>query len=127
MAHIGASIGDCYGVLWRNLPTVLVIVGCVIAGGAVGLAARWWVNGLNGQRAQLHQCVLASQRSHPNENAESMLAHLNANVPDCMDPVGYAAALDNKDCGRELWQGNVYCYVPKNYVGSMLYKIETLL
>jgi hypothetical protein len=102
-------------------------LGCVVAGGAVGIGARWWVNGLNGQRAQLHQCVLSSQQAHPNENAGSMLAQLQAEVPDCMDLAGYATALDNKDCGHELWQGNVYCYAPKSQVGRLLFKIETLL
>jgi hypothetical protein len=122
-----SSTADRYGSLRRHLLKVAVIVGCVIAGGAVAVGARWRVNSLNGQRAQLHQCVLSSQQAHPNEKAVSMLAHLEAEVPDCMDLAGYAAALDNKDCGRELWQGNVYCYVPKSRVGRWLFKIETLL
>ena len=93
----------------------------------VGIAARWWVAGLNGQRAQLHQCVVASQRAHQNENAASKVAHLKAEVPDCMEAAGYAKALANSDCGRALWQGDVYCYVPKSRVGRFLFKIETVL
>jgi hypothetical protein len=124
---LSPSSTDSHSLLRRNLSKVLVIVGCVIAGGAVGIAARWWVNGLNGQRAQLHQCVITSQQTHPNENAGAMLAHLKADVPDCMESAGYVTALDNKDCSHDLWQGNVYCYVPKSQVGRLLFKIETFL
>jgi hypothetical protein len=110
----------------RILVAVAAIVGCVIAGGLTGAAVRWWIGGLEGQRDQLHRCVLSSERAHPNENPRTRLAHLQAEVPACMDAAGYATALDNKGCGRALWQGDAYCYVPKDEFGRLLFKIETL-
>jgi hypothetical protein len=112
---------------WRHLFAIAVIIGFAAAGGLVGIAARWWVGGLNGQRAQLHECVLASERAHPNEKAASRLGHLEAEVPDCMQAAGYAKALDNSNCGQALWQGNVYCYTPKGGVGRLLFKIVAAL
>ena len=56
-----------------------------------------------------------------------MFAYLQTEVPSCMSAAGYATALDNKDCGRALWQGDVYCYVPGSRVGRMLFNIMTLI
>jgi hypothetical protein len=113
--------------LRRNLLKVGVIAGCVVAGLLAGTLARWWVGGLNGQRAQLHECVVAAQRTHPSEDAGKMLGSLQAEVPDCMDTAGYAKALDNSNCGRALWQGDVYCYEPKSRFGRLLFKIANVL
>ena len=104
-----------------------MIVGCIVAGLVAGSLARWWMGGLKGQRAQLHQCVIASQAAHPGENPGAMLTHFQAEVPDCMDSAGYAKALDNSNCGRTLWQGDVYCYEPKTRFGRLLFKLATLL
>lgn len=101
----------------------IVIVGCILVIGA----RIWQVGGLNGQRAQLHQCVLATQQSHPNEDARSRMAHLDAEVPECMERAGYEKALDNNDCVLSVWQGDVYCYLPKSAVGKLIYKIETFV
>lgn len=109
----------------RYLAGIAVIVGCVAAGLLAGAGARWWVGGLAGQRAQLHECVVASQHAHPNEEAGKMLAYLQSEVPGCMDAAGYATALDNHNCTPALWQGNVYCYEPKSRIGRWLFKIAT--
>jgi hypothetical protein len=111
----------------RYLFAVAVIVGCIVVGGVAGTAVRWWVAGLNGQRAHLHECVVTSQQMHPNENAASMLAHFQAEVPSCMATAGYIQALDNKNCSPQLWQGDVYCYEPKSAVGKLLFKIAVSL
>jgi len=86
----------------------------------------WIGSGLNNQRAQLHQCVLASQHDHPSEDTRSLLTHLQAELPECMEAADYVKALDNDNCGLALWQGDLYCYLPKSFVGKLLYKIGTL-
>jgi hypothetical protein len=122
-----ASSADGHPLFHRSLSKVGMIVGCIIAGLLAGTLARWWIGGIKGQRTQLHQCVVASQDAHPGENAGAMLARFQAEVPDCMDSAGYAKALGNSNCGRTLWQGDVYCYEPKNRFGRLLFKIETAL
>ena len=111
----------------RYLIGIAAIVGCIVAGGLAGTGLRLWSAGLNGQRAQLHECVVASQHAHPNEDAGKMLAHFQAEVPDCMNAAGYATALDNRDCDRTLWQGNVYCYMPKSRIGRWLFKLASFI
>lgn len=112
-------------VIRRNLFKAALLVGLFIAGGLFGIGARLWIGGLNAQRAQLDRCILASQQSHPNEDARSMMAHLDAEVPECMAGAGYEKALDNNNCNLAVWQGDVYCYLPKSLVGKLIYKIET--
>jgi len=109
----------------QYLAGIAIVLGCIAAGCLVGAGARWWIGGLNGQRAQLHECVVASQRAHANEGAGKMLAYLQAEVPPCMNAAGYTAALDNRDCGRALWQGDAYCYIPESRVGRLLFRIMT--
>ena len=110
----------------RILFGVAVVAGLLIAGAACGVGMRVWVGGLNGQRARLHQCVVTSQQAHRNEDARSLLAHLQAEVPECMAAAGYDKALDNDHCDLAIWQGDVYCYLPKSSAGKLLYKIATL-
>jgi hypothetical protein len=43
-----------------------------------------------------------------------------------MEAADYVKALDNDNCGLALWQGDLYCYLPKSFVGKLLYKIGTL-
>jgi hypothetical protein len=112
----------CFGEFF----TAALVAGLVIAGGLFGVGARIGIGGLNGQRTQLHQCVLASQHDHPSEDTRSLLAHLRVAVPDCMEAAGYVKALDNDNCALALWQGDVYCYLPKSLVGKLLYKMATL-
>jgi hypothetical protein len=107
--------------------TVAVVIGGIAAGGLVGTGARWWIGGLNGQRDQLHQCVLTSRQAHPTEGAAAVMADLRDEVPGCMNKAGYETALDNKQCVRDLWQGDVYCYLPNSRIGRMLYKLMTLI
>jgi hypothetical protein len=111
----------------RLLTGAALVCGFIAAGGLAGFGARWWIGGVNGQRAQLHECVVASQRAHPNEAAGKMLPYLQVEVPACMEAAGYATALDDRDCDRTLWQGNVYCYSPKSWSGALLFRIVTLL
>jgi uncharacterized NAD(P)/FAD-binding protein YdhS len=122
-----ASGADGHPRLRRYLTGIAIIAGCIVAGGLAGTGARWWVAGLNGQRAQLHECVVATQHAHPNEDAGKTLADLEAEVPDCMKAAGYAEALQNKDCSPQLWQGNVYCYMPESRIGRWLFKIASFL
>jgi hypothetical protein len=110
----------------RNLLIVALFVGLLIAGGLTGAGIRLLLGGLNGQRAQLHQCALATQQAHPNEDVKSTLTHLQAEVPGCMDEAGYEKALDNSNCSAAVWQGDVYCYVPKSFSGKLLFRIESL-
>ena len=109
----------------RILIGVGLVAGFFIVGGLFSIGARMWIGGLNEQSAQLHQCVLTSQHAHPNEDARSMLAHLDVEVPECMEGAGYEKALDNNNCSPTVWQGDVYCYLPKSFLARLLYKIET--
>lgn len=110
----------------RNLfKAVALIAGFVIAGGLVGIGARKWVRGLDEQHAQLHRCITASEQSHRNEDARALMEDLDRDVPECMDRAGYEKALDNDNCSLAVWQGDVYCYVPKSRVGKLIYKIQT--
>lgn len=105
----------------RNLA---LIAGLFLAGGLCGVAAHQWIGGLQRQHAQLEQCVVGSRNSHSMEDARSRLAHLELEVPLCMDRSGYRQALDNKSCDPALWQGNVFCYLPKNSLGRLVYRLE---
>jgi hypothetical protein len=113
--------------LRQHLTKIVFIVGCTVAGALIGGGTRWWSGGLNGQKGQLHECVLAAQQAHSNEAAGPMLAHLKTEVPDCMDQAGYAQALDSENCDRALWQGNVYCYAPKSRIGRLLFRVAASL
>jgi uncharacterized protein YjbI with pentapeptide repeats len=104
---------------------VALIAALLVAGGLCGAGARLWIGGLNRQHAQLERCALASRQTHASEDARSRLAHLDADVPACMNGAGYEKALDNADCGPSVWQGNVFCYVPKSVLGKLVYRIET--
>jgi hypothetical protein len=84
-----------------------------------------WIGGLGRQHAQLEQCILASRQAHPNETARSTLTHLEADVPNCMDAAGYEKALGNENCGAARWQGDVFCYMPKSFLGKLVYRLET--
>jgi len=44
-----------------------------------------------------------------------------------MNTAGYATVLDNSNCGRTLWQGDVYCYEPKSRIARWLFKIASLI
>jgi hypothetical protein len=102
-----------------------LICGLFIAGSLCGLGARAFIGGLRVQHAQLEQCALASKQSHAAEDARSKLAHLVAEVPPCMNRAGYEKALNNKNCSVAIWQGDVFCYVPKSYLGKLIYRLET--
>jgi hypothetical protein len=102
-----------------------LISGLFIAGGLCGLGARTLIGGLKKQHAQLEQCARASKQSHATEEAGSKLAHLVAEVPPCMNGAGYEKALNNKNCSVAIWQGDVFCYVPKSYLGKLIYRLET--
>jgi hypothetical protein len=103
---------------------VLLIIGLLVAGGLCGVGARMWIGGLRQQHAQLERCVLDSKHTHPNEDARSTLAHLDAEVPACMNAAGYEAALNDQRCSPAFWQGDVFCYVPKGSLGKVIYRIE---
>jgi hypothetical protein len=109
----------------QALLNVALIAGLLIAGGLCGVGARTWIGGLKKQHAQLERCVLDSKRSHPNEDARSALARLEAEVPACMSGAGYEKALNSGSCGRALWQGDVFCYLPKSFPGKLIFRIET--
>jgi hypothetical protein len=109
----------------RTLMNVALIAGLFIAGGLCGVGLHRWIGGLGEQHAQLQQCILASRRSHPNEGARSTLAHLEAEVPICMDAAGYEKALGNENCGPAMWQGDVFCYLPRSFLGKLVYRMET--
>ena len=103
---------------------VVIAAGLFIVGGLFGLGARTW--GLDEQRAQLHRCILTSQQSHPSDDARTKLAHLDVEVPECMAGAGYEKALNNDNCSLAVWQGDVYCYLPKSLVGKLMYRIATI-
>ena len=42
-----------------------------------------------------------------------------------MEAAGYEQALGNENCGPVMWQGDVFCYLPKSYLGRLVYRIET--
>lgn len=110
----------------RNLFTIAVVAGFVIAGALFGIGARILIGGLGEQRGQLHRCIVTSHQAHPNEDARSTTVHLQAEVPECMAAAGYEKALDNNPCSLAVWQGDVYCYVPKSLAGKLLFKIRIL-
>src|ERR1700722_7904823 len=90
----------------QALFNVAFIAGLFILGGLCGMGARTWIGGLGVQHAQLERCMLNSKHSHPGEDARSTLAHLDAEVPACMNAAGYEKALDNKSCSPAYWQGD---------------------
>ena len=100
------------------------IAGLFILGGLCGMGARTWIGGLGVQHAQLERCMLNSKHSHPGEDARSTLAHLDVEVPACMNAAGYEKALDNKSCSPAYWQGDLFCYVPRSYLAKLIYRIE---
>jgi hypothetical protein len=102
----------------RNLFAAALIAGLVVVGGLVGIGARLWA--LNERGTQLHQCVLASQLSHPDADARARLAYFDAEVPECMAGAGYEKALDSNRCSPEVWQGDVYCYLPTGFIGMLM-------
>lgn len=104
---------------------LVLIAGLFILGGLCGVGVRTWIGGLKDQHAHLERCILASKQSHPNEEARSTLAHLEVEVPVCMNGAGYEKALNNKSCAPALWQGDVFCYLPKSYLGRLIYRIES--
>ncbi|MGO9995125.1 MAG: hypothetical protein ACLPTF_21790 [Steroidobacteraceae bacterium] len=103
---------------------IALIAGLFILGGLCGLGVHTWIGGLGVQHAQLERCILASKHSHSGENARSTLAHLDVEVPACMNAAGYEKALNNKNCAPAFWQGDVFCYLPKSYLGKLIYRIE---
>jgi|HubBroStandDraft_1064217.scaffolds.fasta_scaffold607462_2 hypothetical protein len=109
----------------QTLFNVALIAGLFIVGGLCGLGVRTWIGGLRVQYAQLERCILASKHSHPGEDARSTLEHLHVEVPACMNGAGYEKALDNQSCAPAFWQGDVFCYLPKSYLGKLIYRIET--
>jgi len=108
----------------RTLASVALIAGLFIAGGLCGVGIHRWIGGLGRQHAQLEQCILTSKRSHPNEAARSTLTHLQAEVPICMDAGGYERALGDENCSDAMWQGDVFCYLPKSFLGKLVHRIE---
>ena len=47
--------------------------------------------------------------------------------PDEMPPelrALYEKALGNQNCAPEYWQGDVFCYLPKSYLGKLIYRLE---
>jgi hypothetical protein len=111
------------GVVKRGLLTVALIAGLFVSGGLCGLAARK-IGGLDQQRAQLSRCVLASRQPHPNERPRDALARLMAEVPACMNAAGYEHVVNNMSCSQVAWQGDVFCYVPKSYLGKLIYRLD---
>ena len=103
---------------------VALMVGLGILGGLCGLGVRMWIGGLKVQRAQLERCILNSKHSHSKEDARSTLAHLDVEVPACMSAAGYEKVLDNQSCAPAFWQGDVFCYLPKSYLGKLIYRME---
>jgi hypothetical protein len=108
----------------QTLFNVAFIAGLFILGGLCGMGARTWIGGLGVQHAQLERCMLNSKHSHSSEDARSTLAHLDVEVPACMNAAGYERALDNKSCSPAYWQGDLFCYVPRSYLGKLIYRIE---
>jgi hypothetical protein len=108
----------------QTLFNAALIAGLLILGGLCGLGARMWIGGLGVQHAQLERCILASKQAHSHEDARSTLAHLDVEVPACMNGAGYERALNNKSCASAFWQGDVFCYLPKSYLGRLVYRID---
>jgi len=108
----------------RTIFNVALIAGLFVLGGLCGLGARTWLGGLGAQHARLERCILGSKGSHAGEDARSTLAHLDVEVPACMNAAGYEKALDDQSCTPASWQGDVFCYVPKSYLGRVIYRIE---
>jgi hypothetical protein len=108
----------------RALVNVAFLGGLLIAGVLCG-ASLHRIGGLNRQQAQLEQCIIASRHSHLNEAARSTLTQLQVEVPICMDAAGYERALSNEICAPAMWQGDVFCYMPKSFLGKLVYRIET--
>jgi hypothetical protein len=108
----------------KTLFNVVLIAGIFLLGGLCGLGARTWIGGLRVQHAQLERCILASKHAHPSEDARSTLGHLDVEVPECMNAAGYEKALDNQSCAPAFWQGDVFCYLPKSYLGKLIYRLE---
>jgi hypothetical protein len=111
------------GLVKRALLTVALIAVLFVSGGLCGLAARR-IGGLDQQRAQLNRCVLASRQAHPNEPPRDALARLIVEVPACMNAAGYEQVVNNMSCSRMAWQGDVFCYVPKSYLGKLIYRLD---
>jgi hypothetical protein len=110
-------------------PTLLnsaFIAGLFVVGGLCGAALHTWIGGLGVVHAQLERCILTSKHSHPGEDARASLAHLDVDVPACMDGTGYERALDNRGCGPASWQGDVFCYLPKSHLGKLIYRLAEL-
>jgi hypothetical protein len=103
---------------------IAFMAGLFILGGLCGVGVRTWIGGLGAQHAQLERCTLISKHSHPGEDARATLAHLDREVPACMNGAGYEKALDNENCALAFWQGDVFCYLPKSYLGKLIYRIE---
>ena len=108
----------------RTLSSAALLAGLLIAGALCGAGLFRWIGGLGRQHAQLEQCVLASRQAHPHEASQSRLTHLEAEVPSCMDAAGYDK-LDSQDCVPAMWQGDVLCYVPRSFLGKLVYRLET--
>jgi hypothetical protein len=108
----------------RALVNVAFLGGLLIAGVLCG-AGLHRIGGLGRQHMQLEQCILASRHAHSNEAARSTLTYLEAEVPICMDAAGYEQALGNEHCGPVLWQGDVFCYVPKSFLGKLVYRVQS--
>jgi len=102
---------------------VALIAGLFILGGLCGVGVRW-IGGIRVQHAQLERCILSSKHSHPNEDARAKLAGLDVEVPKCMNGAGYEKALDNRGCAPAFWQGDVFCYSPRSYLGKLIYRLE---
>ena len=75
-------------------------------------------------RRTLNRCVLASRQAHPNERPRDALARLMVEVPACMNVAGYEQVVTNMSCSRTAWQGDVFCYVPKSYLGKLIYRLD---
>jgi len=101
-----------------------LIAGLFAAGGLCGVGARMWLGGLREQHAQLERCILAAKHSAPERDARSTLARLDLEVPACMNDSGYEKALNNESCEPAMWQGDVFCYLPKSAFGRLIYRIE---
>ena len=86
----------------RNTPRDAALIAALfVAGGVCGAGVYKGSGGLNEQHA-----------------------HLEAEVPICMNGAGYEQALDSKSCGLKLWQGDVFCYAPKSFFGKLVYRIQ---
>jgi hypothetical protein len=103
---------------------VALIAGLFILGGLCGVGMRTWIGGLKAQHAQLERCTLTSKHSHPSEDARAALARLDVEVPACMNGAGYEKALGNEGCAAAFWEGDVFCYLPKSYLGKLVYRLE---